>query len=233
MLETSLYILTVCPWFSVPVEPHRPCRARKGIWIHWETINMCHVICEATFALALFPRLNCCFESACYRSCSCWSPTKIPQAAGTDRHTVDKSDLLHKEFGIDMKYDKVLWIYTLILWLHGRPQTVKKHRQELGLLSSWSTKRTMPEEEQRSHIASAIANDPWQWDGPHTIQCELAFQGIQLPQYVSLLKNCNIYHSRPSARSSMNHAGNGSRRFSKTASFSTKGYPNAPCVTWA
>ena len=33
-----------------------------------------------------FPRLNCCFESACYRSCSCRSPTTIPQAAGTDRH---------------------------------------------------------------------------------------------------------------------------------------------------
>ena len=104
---------------------------------------------------------------------------------------IDKSDLLCKEFGIDMKYGKALWIYTLILWLHGRPQTVKKCWQELGLLSSQSTKRTMPEEEQRSHIASAIANDPQQWHGPRTIQHKLAFQGIQLPRYVSLLKNCN------------------------------------------
>lgn len=41
-----------------------------------------------------------------------------------------------------------------------RPRTIKKRREQLGLLSSKAVKRKMPDDEKEHLIASAMANDP-------------------------------------------------------------------------
>ena len=63
---------------------------------------------------------------------------------------------------------------------------IKKCCKELGLLSRRAAKKMISNNEKEYLVASAMGNDPQKRHGPHTIQRELAFDGIRLPWYDTL-----------------------------------------------